>query len=476
MSGKTESTQLAVIGAGPGGYAAAFHAADLGLETALIDTEENPGGVCLYRGCIPSKALLHVSKTITEIREQGPSYGVRISDLEIDAERMRKWTGRVVERLTGGLGTLCDKRKVRYIRGRARFRNARELYIESSSDSGNARLRFNNAIIATGSEPAALPGIKPGPGRVMDSTAALKVEDIPKKLLVVGGGYIGLELGTVYSALGSAVTVVEMTSGLLPGVDRDLVRPLARRLEASFKDIFLKTKIAEAKETAKGVRVVLEGEDVPGKNRIFDRVLLAVGRSPASENLGIENTGVELTERGFVKVDAARRTAEPHIYAIGDVAGEPMLAHKASHEGRTAVEAINGRDVVFEPRAIPAVVYTDPEIAWCGLTETRAKRDKRDVRVLRFPWSASGRAATLERSEGLTKIVVERSGGRILGMAVTGVGAGELIAEGVLAIEMGATAEDLALTIHPHPTLSESVMEAAEIFSGESTHLYHPRK
>jgi len=475
MADKTESTQLAVIGAGPGGYAAAFLAADMGLETVLIDPEENPGGVCLYRGCIPSKALLHVAKTITDARTEAGSWGVEFSEPKIDLDKMREWKDQVVAKLTGGLGTLCKKRKVRYLRGRARFRDVEALDIEAA-DGSRRLLRFRYALLATGSGPVRLPDLASGSDRLMDSTAALALADLPARLLVVGGGYIGLELGTVYAALGSKVTVVEMTGGLLPGVDPDLVRPLAKRLESALEEILLNTRVAEAKETKKGVRVTFEGDRAPEKARVFDKVLVSVGRRPASEGLGLENTGVEVSEKGFVRVDARRRTSESNIYAIGDVAGEPMLAHKASHEGRRAVEVISGREVAFEPRAIPAVVFTDPEIAWCGLTEARAKQEKRDVRVLRFPWSASGRAVTLGRTEGLSKLVLEPDDARVLGVGITGAGAGELIAEGVLAVEMGANAEDLALSIHPHPTLSETLMEAAELFFGQSTHLYRPKK
>lgn len=475
MAEKTESTGLAVIGAGPGGYAAAFLAGDLGIETVLIDPEENPGGVCLYRGCIPSKALLHVAKTISDVRTEAPSWGVEYAEPKIDLDRMRAWKDEVVGKLTGGLGTLCKKRKVRHIRGRARFRDAQALDIETA-EGGRRRLRFRHALVATGSRPARLPNLAFDSDRLLDSTAALALSDIPAKLLVVGGGYIGLELGTVYAALGAKVTVVEMTGGLLPGVDPDLVRPLSKRLDSAFEEILLNTRVAQAKETKNGVRVTFEGDSAPQKARVFDKVLVSVGRKPCSDDLGLENTRVEVSEKGFVEVDAARRTAEANIYAVGDVAGEPMLAHKASHEGRRAVEVIAGRDVVFEPRAIPAVVYTDPEIAWCGLTEARAEQEKRNIRVLRFPWAASGRAATLGRAEGLTKLIIEPDDARVLGVAITGPCAGELIAEGVLAVEMGASAEDLALSIHPHPTLSETLMEAAELFLGQSTHLYRPRK
>ncbi len=464
-----DKTQLVVVGAGPGGYAAAFHAADLGLEVALVDPEANPGGVCLYRGCIPSKALLHAAKVIHDARG-AQEFGVSFGDPAIDLPRLRAWKDGVVGKLTGGLGQLTRQRKVRYVRGRARLVDRSTLEIEA--DGAKSRLAFDHALLATGSVPVALPGFPKSP-RVLDSTTALDLPDVPRRLLVVGGGYIGLELGSVYAALGSRVTIVEMLPGLLPGVDSDLVRPVAKRLEAQCESIRLGTRVASVEERGAGLDVRFDGTTAA---ETFDRVLVAVGRAPSSEGLGLETVGVRIDARGFVEVDAQRRTAEPSISAIGDLVGQPMLAHKASHEGRTAVEAIAGRKVAFEPQAIPAVVFTDPEIAYCGLTEAEAKQQGRTVEVARFPWAASGRALTLGRDDGLTKLVLDPETERVLGVGIAGPGAGELIAEGVLAVEMGATARDLALTIHPHPTLSETIMEAAEVFFGQSTHVFRPKR
>src|SRR5262247_4238868 len=475
MDGLTNSTQVAVVGGGPGGYAAAFMAADLGLRVALVDLEPNPGGVCLYCGCIPSKALLHVAKVIGESRHAA-DWGIEFSKPKIDLDKLRAWKEGVVNKLTGGLGQLSKQRKVDFIRGRAAFLDSRTLKIEGQD--GERRLVFENAIIATGSRPAAPPALSldsPRVPRIMDSTAALELDDIPKTMLVIGGGYIGLELGTVYAALGTQVSLVEMTSGLLPGVDRDLVSILARRVDKIFHSVMLNAKVVEMLEERNGVRVRIEGAEIGGDEAVYEKVLVAVGRKPNSGGLGLEKTKVIIDARGFVQVDAARRTAEPAIYAIGDVAGEPMLAHKATHEGRVAAEAISGRAVAFEPRAIPAVVFTDPEVAWCGLTESQAKEEGRPVKVARFPWGASGRAATLDRVDGVTKLIIDPESERVLGVGITGVGAGELIAEGVLAVEMGAVASDLELSIHPHPTLSETLMESAETFFGQSTHYYRPK-
>jgi dihydrolipoamide dehydrogenase len=475
MDRLTNSTQVAVVGGGPGGYAAAFMAADLGLRVALVDLEPNPGGVCLYRGCIPSKALLHVAKVIGESR-QAANWGIEFPEPKIDLDKLRAWKEGVVNKLTGGLGQLSKQRKVDFIRGRATFLDSRTLKIEGQD--GERRLVFDNAILATGSRPAAIHGQTHGSAptldspRIMDSTAALDLDDIPKTMLVIGGGYIGLELGTVYAALGTQVSLVEMTSGLLPGVDRDLVSILARRVDPIFHSVMLNAKVVEMKEEKNGVRVRIEGAGIGGDEAVYEKVLVAVGREPNSGGLGLEKTKVIVDARGFVQVDAARRTAEPAIYAIGDVAGEPMLAHKATHEGRVAAEAISGRAVAFEPRAIPAVVFTDPEVAWCGLTEYQAKEEGRPVKVARFPWGASGRAATLDRADGVTKLVIDPESERVLGVGITGVSAGELIAEGVLAVEMGAVASDLELSIHAHPTLSETLMESAESFFGRSTHFY----
>lgn len=474
----TRSTQLVVIGGGPGGYAAAFLAADMGMEVTLIDEAPNPGGVCLYRGCIPSKALLHVSKLLTETRH-AEQWGITFGEPTIDLDKLRSWKDEVVKGLTDGLGQLSKRRKVTFVQGRASFQDANTLVVQNA-EREEETLQFAQVIVATGSRPATLPGIYIDSPRVLNSTTALELPDIPPRLLVIGGGYIGLELGSVYASLGSRVSVVEMTDGLLPGADRDLVRYVAKPLEQQFEAIMLNTKVTGLEELPEGIQVTLEGpeggEDGGLEPQMFDRVLVSIGRRPNASGIGLQNTNVVIDDRGFIEVNAQSQTAEPSIYAIGDVVGEPMLAHKASHEGRLAVEAIAGHRVAFEPQAIPAVVFTDLEIAWCGLTETQAKRDNRTVEVARFPWAASGRATTMDRGDGLTKLLIDPETERILGVGLAGSGAGELIAEGVLAIEMGATAADLKLTIHPHPTLSETLMEAAEVFFGQSTHLHRPRR
>jgi len=466
-------TQVAVLGGGPGGYGAAFRAADLGLDVTLIDLEMNPGGVCLYRGCIPSKALLHVSKLISEARE-AKNWGVSFGEPEIDLDKLRSWKNDVVKQLTEGVGQLSKYRNVNFIQGRGKFLNGSTLSIET--EDGTQELSFEHAILATGSKPVAIPGLSMESDMVMDSKDALELEDIPGKLLVIGGGYIGLELGTVYNALGSEVSVVEMMPNLLPGADQDLVKILAKRLDNDFSDIMLESKVVELKEQKNGMKVTIEDKDGEQFNKIYDKVLMAIGRKPVTDGLGLENTGIELTEKGFVQVDLQRRTSEENIFAIGDIAGEPMLAHKATQEGIVAAEVISGERVAYEPFAIPAVVFTDPEIAWCGLTETEAKEQNVNYELARFPWGASGRATTMDRNDGLTKLLIDPETDRILGMGIAGVDAGEMIAEGVLAIEMAATAEDLKLTIHQHPTLSETVMEAAEVYYGSSTHLYRPKK
>jgi dihydrolipoamide dehydrogenase len=467
-----ESVQVAVLGAGPGGYAAAFYAADLGMTVALVDEEPHPGGVCLYRGCIPSKALLHVAKVIDEAGHAA-SWGVTFGPPAIDVNRLRGFKQEVVHKLTSGLGSIAKLRKVTYVRGRGTLAGPRSISVAGAD--GETTVRFEHLILATGSHPTRIPSLSLDSPRVMDSTSGLDVPDVPASLLVIGGGYIGLELGTVYAALGSRVTVVEMTPGLLPGADRDLVTVLEKRLSRLFAAILLETKVVKMAEEPGGIRVTFEGQ-VQEKEQVFDRVLVAVGRRPNSSIPGLETTKVRVDRNGFIETDAQRRTAEPTIFAIGDVAGEPMLAHKASHEARVPVDAIAGHRVAFEPAAIPAVVFTDPEIAWAGVTEAQAKAEGLDVEIARFPWGAASRAITVDRPEGLTKLVLDAKTGRVLGVGVAGSGAGELIAEGVLAIEMGATAEDLKLTIHPHPTLSETLMEAAETFFGQSTHVYRPRK
>ena len=465
---------IAVIGGGPGGYAAAFLAADLGMKVTLIDPELNPGGVCLYRGCIPSKALLHVAKLIDESRH-AKNWGIEYADPKIDLPRLRSWKESVIKKLTGGLGQLSKQRKVEYVQGRAAFENSNTLRVSRISGAEDS-LRFDRIVIATGSRPAIIPSLKLETPRMMDSTSALDLSEVPGTLLVVGGGYIGLELGTVYAALGTKVSVVEMLPGLLPGADRDLVLPLHKRMEKIFDSILLNTTVAAVKEESNGIRVTFDGPEVKEREKLFDKVLVSVGRKPNSEIPGLEKTQVKVGQRGFIQVNKQLQTDDPAIYAIGDVVGEPMLAHKAMHEGRTAVEAIAGHKVAFEPNAIPAVVFTDPEIAWCGITETQAQKENREIKVARFPWGASGRAMTLDRTEGMTKLIIDPQTERVVGVGIVGAGAGELIAEGVLAIEMGALAKDIALTIHPHPTLSETIMESAEVFFGTSTDVYRPKR
>ena len=467
------NTQLAVIGAGPGGYAAAFLAADLGLTVALIDPEVNPGGICVYRGCIPSKALLHVAKVMDEARH-AKAWGIQFGEPKIDLSGLRAFKDNVVKRLTGGTGALVKHRKVQYLQGYAELVDAHSLRVELVT-GGEERVQFEHAIVATGSVPTVPAALRVDDPRVMDSTTALDLPDIPKSLLVVGGGYIGLELGTVYATLGSAVTVVEMTAGLLPGADRDLVEVLAKRVRNTMKSVLLNTQVTAMRPESSGIRVTFAGE-AEAKEQLFDRVLVSVGRRPNASVPGLDRTRVTLNDRGFIVVDGQRRTAEPSIFAIGDVAGEPMLAHKASHEGRVAVEVIAGHNAAFQPRAIPAVVFTDPELAWAGLTEAQAQQDNRAVAIAKFPWAASGRAITLDRTDGLTKLVLDPQSEQILGVGLVGPGAGELVAEGVLAIEMGANATDLKLSIHPHPTLTETMMESAEVFFGQATHVYRPRK
>jgi dihydrolipoamide dehydrogenase len=432
--------------------------------------------VCVYRGCIPSKALLHVAKLLEEARH-AKAWGIDFGEPKIDLAKVRAFKDNVVKKNTSGTGQLVKVRKVQYLRGLAEIVDPHHLNVKLV-EGKDEQVQFEHAILATGSVPAIPPALKvPGDGdpRVMDSTTALDLPDIPKSLLVVGGGYIGLELGTVYATLGSAVTVVEMTPGLLPGADRDLVDVLTRTTAKTMKSILLNTKVTQMKPEKEGIRVTFEG-DVNPKEQTFDRVLVAVGRWPNSKIPGLEKTHVQVDQRGFIMVDEQRRTHEPTIFAIGDVIGEPMLAHKASHEGRVAVEVIAGENVAFAPRAIPAVVFTDPELAWAGLTEAQAAKDNRKVTIAKFPWGASGRAATLDRTDGLTKLVLDPGTERLLGVGLVGPGAGELIGEGVLAIEMGATAADLKLTIHPHPTLSETLMESAEVFFGQATHVYRPKR
>jgi len=467
------SIKLTVIGGGPGGYAAAFLAADLGMEVTLIDREKNPGGVCLYRGCIPSKALLHIAKLINESKEAA-EWGVEFPSPKINLDKLREWKNKVVDKQVSGLGQLAKARKVNYIQGDASFIDSSTLRIETNGNKKEHK--FEKAIIATGSIIATIPSLNLSSKRVLNSTSALDLPAIPKSLLVIGGGYIGLELGSVYQALGTKVSVVEMMPGLLPGADRDLVSYLAKRLEKNFDKIMLESKVVEMKESRIGIKVKIQNKEGSTEEQEYDYVLMSVGRKPDTSGLGLENTRVKTDAKGWIEVNEQLRTADPNIYAIGDIVGEPMLAHKASHEGRIAVEAIAGHKVAFEPKAIPAVVFTDPEIAWAGLTEIQAKEKNIKYEAVRFPWAASGRATTIGRSDGVTKLIVDPDSQRILGAGICGPGAGELIAEGVLAIEMGSNLTDLKLSIHPHPPLSETIMESAEVFFGQSTHIYRPRK
>lgn len=470
----TQEADLVVLGGGPGGYAAAFHAADHGMDVTLVEMDPVPGGVCLHRGCIPSKALLHVSKLIQEAHE-APQWGLSFGEPNLDIDKLRSWKQSVVEKLTGGVQQLCQSRGVKYIAAKGKFLDSNTLALESSDAQVPSKLKFKKIIVATGSVPVMPKIFDIGDKRVMDSTGGLALEEVPKSLLVVGGGYIGLELGFVYASLGSEVSVVELTDTLLPGADRDLVRPLQKRLEKIFKKIMLGVKVEGFRAEADGIVAQLSGPGAEPEQK-FGRVLVAIGRRPNSGGLGLENTKVQLDAKGFIKINKRQETDDPSIFAIGDIAGEPMLAHKASREGKIAVEVIGGHPAAFDNVAIPAVVFTDPEIAWCGITETQAKAEGREITVVRFPWAASGRALTLSRTEGMTKMIFDPQTERILGVGIVGVGAGELISEGVLAVETAAVARDLGDSIHPHPTLSESVMESAEAAFGQATHMYRPKK
>ena len=467
-------TQLAVIGGGPGGYVAAFKAADLGLDVTLIDEEVNPGGVCLYRGCIPSKALLHVAKLLNETRE-AEEWGLQFADPVLDLERLRTWKDEVIAKMTGGLGSLVKDRKLTHIQGRAHFLDSHTLQIDKT-DGSQKQLQFTHAILATGSRPA-VPGVfRLETDRIMDSTGALELKEIPATMLVVGGGIIGMELGQVYAALGTRVSVVEMLPGLIPPADRDLVKPLHNKIAERFDEIMLNTQVTQVAETGNGLTVDLRDSTGKPETKTYDKILLSVGRIANSEDIGLEHTAVAIDPRNYVQVDGQLRTAEPSIFAIGDLTGA-ALAHTASHQGAMAAEIIAGHDkLVFEPNAIPNVVYTDPEIAWCGLTEEEAKSEGHRVEVARFPWAASGRATTQGANNGLTKLIIDPATDRVLGVGIVGSGAGELLAEGVLAVEMAALASDIQLSIHPHPTLSETVMEAGEVYYGQSPHLYSPKR
>lgn len=462
------NTEVLVLGGGPGGYAAAFYAADRGKKVILVDQDKRLGGICLNSGCIPSKALLHATHLIREVKASSRR-GINFGDPRIDLAQLRSWKESILDTLGQGVAGLAQKRGVEVLQGRGHFEDSRTLRVETPA--GQKFINYETAIIAVGSKPAMPSAFDLGSKRVMTSTEALELEEVPDELLVVGGGYIGLELGTVYAALGSKVTLVELLDSLLLGADSDLVRPVARYAQEAFKEVRLKTKVLKLATSGKQIKVTMESEK-QRTEELYDRVLVSVGRAPNCKDLGLENTKVETDDQGFVKVNEQRRTGDPAIYAIGDVAGGALLAHKAAREARVAVEAIIGEASSFENVVIPAVVFTDPEVAWCGLTEAEAKEKGIAVQVARFPWVASGRALTLDRTDGVTKLVIEPESERILGVGIAGVGAGELIGEGVLAIEVGATARDLADCVHPHPTLSETLMECAEVFYGYATHTF----
>lgn len=470
---------VVVLGGGPGGYAAAFLAADEGLDVTIVEAEPRLGGTCLLRGCIPSKALLHVAKVISEVDELREEWGVAYDEKpRIDIDKVRRRKDKVIATLTTGLAGLAKRRKVKVIQARGSFVNSTTLKLDGDHKSipDGGQLTFDHCILATGSVPAMPPAFDIGTDRVMDSTGALNLVDVPEKLLVIGGGYIGLEMGSVYAQLGSEVTIVEMAPNLLPGADPDLVKPLTKRIKELCGDrVVVDTKVGSLTEDDDKVAVTFEGPSKFGTEH-YDRVLVSIGRRPVTRGLGLENTSAQVNERGFVVVDAQQRTGDPHILAIGDVAGDPMLAHKATHEGRVAAEVIAGKPAAFDKIAIPAVVFTDPEIAWAGLTEEDAKRDGRNVDVEVYPWAASGRAQALGITDGLTKWLVDPETNRVLGCGIVGSGAGELIAEAVLAIEMGCEIADITESVHPHPTLSETLMNAGEVHFGTATEIYKPKK
>lgn len=464
--------EVLVLGAGPGGYTAAFRAADLGKQVVLVEKYASLGGVCLNVGCIPSKALLHIAKVISEA-EDIAHHGVSYAQPKIDIDKIRSWKDSIIKKLTGGLSALSKQRKVQVVQGTGKFSSPHHLVVDTPS--GKKTISFDTAVIAAGSSVARIPGFPYDDPRIIDSTGALLLQDIPKRLLIIGGGIIGLEMATVYDALGSKITVVELADGLIPGADRDLVRPLHKRIEKRYEAIYLKTKVSKIDVQKGGLKVHFEGEQAPAA-QLYDRVLMAVGRRPNGRDLGAEAAGVNVNERGFIPVDIQMRTNVAHIHAIGDIVGDPMLAHKAVHEGKVAAEVIAGHLAAFEPLTIPSVAYTDPEIAWMGLTETQAKAQGIAYEKANFPWAASGRALSVGREEGATKILLDPDTRRILGAGIVGVNAGELIAEAVLALEMGADMEDIGLTIHPHPTLSETLGFAAEMAEGTITDLLAPKK
>jgi dihydrolipoamide dehydrogenase len=466
-------TEIVVLGAGPGGYAAAFYAADLGKKVLLVEQDKKLGGVCLNRGCIPSKALLHASKMIGEARESAQR-GIVFGPPQIELDKLRAWKNSIVDKLSGGISFLAKKRGVPVLTGRGYFEGSQSLRVETAE--GQQIVAFDKAIVAVGSKAALPKAFDLGNPRVMTSTEALEIEEIPEDFLVIGGGYIGMELGSVYASLGSKVVVVEALPGILAGADPDLVRPILKYAEKNFRELRLNTKVTQMSTKGKKIRTITQGPDKVEKEEFYDRVLVSVGRVPRCADLGLENTKVEQDERGFIKVNDKQETADPFIFAIGDIAGGVLLAHKASKEARIAVETITGEASTSAGVVIPAVVFTDPELAWCGLTEGEAKSKGLTVAVAKYPWGASGRALTFDRPDGLTKLIIDPETERILGIGIVGHGAGELIAEGVVAIEMGATARDLAESVHPHPTLSETLMEAAEVFYGFSTRTYAPKK
>ncbi len=465
-------TEVVVIGAGPGGYTAAFRAADLGKSVVLIERYPDLGGVCLNVGCIPSKALLHTAQIINETKEM-EAHGIFFGEPSIDIDKLRHFKENVISQLTGGLAGLAKQRKVTVVQGTASFLSANQLQVEN--DGKKQVLQFENAIVAAGSEVTRIPGFPYDDDRLIDSTGALALADIPKRLLVIGGGIIGLEMSCVYQALGSAITVVELSDTLIPGCDRDLVRPFEKRVKKLFENIYLGSKVSAIEPAADGLRVSFEGGKAPATDT-FDRVLLAVGRSPNGATMAVENAGVKVDERGFIPVDKQQRTNIDNIFAIGDIVGQPMLAHKATHEGKVAAEVISGKKTFFDARTIPSVAYTDPEIAWMGLTETEAKEQGVAIEKGVFPWAASGRAISIGRTEGLTKVILDPNTKQVLGAGMVGPNAGELIAEAVLALEMGADIADVALTVHPHPTLSETFNFACEVAEGTCTDIYAPKK
>ncbi len=466
-----DTYDVVVVGAGPGGYTAAFRAADLGLSVLLIERYPELGGVCLNVGCIPSKALLHTAQIINETREM-EDHGITFGEPQINLDKLRGFKEKVIGQLTGGLKGLAKQRKVDVQTGIANFVSPNQLGIDNNGSVST--VNFNNAIIAAGSSVVKLPGFPYDDDRLIDSTGALELQDIPERLLVVGGGIIGLEMSCVYQALGSKITVVELSDGLMPGCDRDLVRPFQKRVSKLFENIYTSTKVSKMESAAKGIKVTFEGDKAP-ETDTFDKVLLAIGRSPNGKSVSAENAGVEVDERGFIKVDKQQRTNVDHIYAIGDIVGQPMLAHKATHEGKVAAEVISGKKSYFDAKTIPSVAYTDPEVAWMGLTETEAKKQGIEYEKGIFPWAASGRALSNARSEGMTKVLLDPTSKRILGAGMVGTNAGELIAEAVLALEMGADIEDIALTVHPHPTLSETLNFACEVAEGTCTDIYAPK-